>query len=341
MMTNATMRDVAERAGVSTTTVSHVINKTRFVSDDNRKKVQEAMDALGYQPNAIAKSLRQKSTKTIGLVISDISNPFFTSLIRGVEDSVNASGYNLILCNTDEKPEKEHTYLHVLHQKQVDGIIMAPTGSNRGYLSGLVEKGFPLVFIDRRLDGFSCPSVLVDNENGAYHAVSHLIRLGHRHVGIVIGLQDVSSTVERLNGYKRALSDHGLPFDPALVQPGGSKVGSGLEAGLKLLDASPCPTAIFATNNLMTIGVMHALQERSIRCPEELAVVGFDDFEWASAFRPFLTTVAQPVYEMGRAAAEALIMRIRNKTAKVKNVTLECRLIVRESCGSGHSTAAR
>ena len=165
-----TMKDVAERAGVSATTVSHVINKTRFVSEEVRARVLQAMEELNYQPNAIARSLRQKATHTIGLIISDISNPFFTSLVRGVEDVANKKGYNLILCNTDEKPEKEQMYLHILRQKQVDGIIMAPTGGNYEYINDLVKKRFPIVFIDRYLDGIEAPAVLVNNEEGAYQA---------------------------------------------------------------------------------------------------------------------------------------------------------------------------
>jgi LacI family transcriptional regulator len=356
-MAAATMKDVAERAGVSTTTVSHVINQTRFVSEENRSKVQEAMKALGYQPNAIAKSLRQKSTNTIGLMISDIANPFFTSLIRGVEDVANAAGFNLILCNTDEKPEKEYTYLDVLQQKQVDGVIVAPTGENLDYFEALVDNGFPMVFIDRRLEGIACPAVLADNENGSYEAVSHLIGLGHRRIGIVVGLLGVTSTTERLRGYQKALAEHGLPFDKELVLPGKSKVESGREAALQLLALTARPSAIFATNNQMTIGVMRALHEQGVRCPDDMAVVGFDDFEWASAFRPLLTTVAQPVYDMGRVAAETLIERIRNKgetgdkggagvTGKADRagakqvITLGCTLVVRESCGAGGAAAA-
>jgi LacI family transcriptional regulator len=331
-MNNITMKDVGKLAGVSATTVSHVVNKSRFVSDNVKKRVLKAMEELNYQPNAIAKSLRQKSTLTIGLIISDISNPFFTGMVRGVEDTAAKFGYNLILCNTDENPDKERDYLHILRQKQIDGIIMAPTSGNSYYIGDLVKKGFPIVFIDRYLKEVDAPSVLVNNEEGAYQAIKHLIYLGHKEIGAIIGLDNITSTSERLNGYRRAVEEFGLTVKNSLIKQGNSKVAGGYQATLELLDIPSPPTAIFAANNLMTIGVMNALRSKSIRCPQDVAVIGFDDFEWASTFRPYLTTVAQPVYELGSKAAEVLIKRIRKE--KSGNILLGCNLIVRESCGS-------
>lgn len=328
-----TMKDVAERAGVSATTVSHVINKTRFVSEEVKTRVLRAMAELNYRPNAIARSLRQKTTHTIGLVISDISNPFFTNLVRGVEDVANKKGYNLVLCNTDERPEKERTYIHVLRQKQIDGLVMAPTGGNQDFISALVEEGFPLVFVDRYLDGIGVPVVAVDNREGAYRAVKHLIDLGHERIAMITGLPSITSTAERFEGYKRALAEHGLVADSGLTRQGNSRVDGGYSAAIGLLEMCPRPTAVFVANNLMTIGVMRALQDKGVRCPEDVAIVGFDDFEWASAFRPFLTTVAQPVYELGKTAAEMLVKRIGKKRPRMEKVVLKSSLIIRESCG--------
>lgn len=327
-----TMKDVAKRAGVSATTVSHVINKTRFVSKDVKARVLRAMEELSYQPNAIARSLKTRATQTIGLIISDIANPFFTGLVRGVEDVANSKGYNLILCNTDEKPEKERMYIHVLMQKQVDGIIMTPTGGNREYIAGLVKKGFPLVFVDRYLEDVEAPAVLVDNEEGACQAVEHLIMLGHTRIAIITGLRR-TTIVDRLKGYERALEKHGLVIDLGLIKAGSSSVDGGFEATLELLALDPRPTAIFPTNNLMTIGAMRALQSRGIRCPEDIAVVGFDDFEWASAFRPFFTTVSQPVYDEGKTAAEVLIAQMKGRKVAAGRTVLKSTLNVRESCG--------
>lgn len=332
------MKDVARRAGVSTATVSHVINNSRFVSDPVKQIVFQAMEELQYRPNAIAKSLRQKSTHTIGLVISDIANPFFTSLVRAVEDVANRKGYNLILCNTDEQPDKERVYLDVLMQKQVDGIIVAPTTGNTAYFRELAERNFPLVFIDRHLDEVNVPAVLVDSEDGAFQAVSHLIRLGHRRIGLVTGLTTVTTTGDRRRGYERALAEFGLPLDPALIRQGNSQVPGGQEGGLALLRLPLRPTAIFATNNLMTIGVMRALHDEGLQCPQDLAIVGFDDFDWASSFRPYLTTVAQPVYDLGKAAADLLLARLERKSKPKQRVVLKGTLIVRESCGAAASS---
>ncbi len=332
-MGNVTIRDVAELAGVSPTTVSHVINKSRFVSPDTKARVFEAMRELSYQPNAIARSLRMKTSNTIGLIISDISNPFFTNLVRGVEDVANSRGKNLILCNTDEKTDKEEMYLRILRQKQVDGIIMAPTSGSSKFLQQLLESGFPLVFIDRLLDGIDVPTVTVNNGEASCDAVRHLTGLGHTAIGIVTGMRGISSTAERMKGYERALSESGIAVDEQLVVEGRSRVEGGYDATVRLLGLKPRPTAIFATNNLMTIGVMRAVRDCGLRCPEDISVVGFDDFDWASAFHPFLTTVAQPVYEIGTTAVELLFKRMGAKRIQVdpERVVLKAKLVVRES----------
>lgn len=331
-MGNVKMKDVAKRAGVSVATVSYVINNTKNVLPETRERVIRALTELDYRPNSIAKSLRQKMTNTIGVIISDASNPFFTSMFRGIDDVFTKLGYQLIVCSSDEKPEKERKYLELLSQKQVDGIILAPTGGNRNYINDLLRSGLPMIFIDRYLEDVKIPAVVVDNTEASYQATQHLINMGHRRIGILVGLKDISSTKERLNGYEAALKANGIPLDPELIKSGYSNTLEGYKAMLELLNLPSRPTAVFGTNNLMTIGLMQALQNNHVKCPEEIAVVGFDDFEWATAFRPFLTTVAQPTYELGKTAAE-MLLKSREEEIKVTRVILHCQFMIRESCG--------
>lgn len=331
-MGNVKMKDVAKKAGVSVATVSYVINNTKNVLPETRERVVKALTELNYHPNAIAKSLRQKMTNTIGVIISDTSNPFFTSMVRGIDDVVTKLGYQLILCSSDEKPEKERKYLELLSQKQVDGVILAPTGGNVPYINDLLHRELPIVFVDRWLEGVKALSVVVDNEEASFQATQHLISLGHERIGIIVGLKELSSTKERLRGYEAALKANGIPVDPQLIKAGYSNTLEGYKAALEFSTISPRPTALFGTNNLMTIGLMQAIQNSHVRCPEEIAVVGFDDFDWATAFRPFLTTVSQPTYELGKTAAEMLI-KSREEELKVNRVILECQLMIRESCG--------
>lgn len=332
----ATIDDVAREAGVSISTVSHVINGTRFVADPTKERVLGAIELLRYEPSSVAQSLKRDKSQAIGLLITDISNPFFTSLVRGVEDVASQAGYSVILCNTDEDPHKELSYLRVLRRKRVDGILLAPTGTRQPYLDALVEAGFPVVCIDRLSPGHACDAVLVENVAGAHAAVEHLIRLGHRRVGVISGLAPVGTSSERLEGYRQALRAHDLAEDPRLVREGNSRLDGGYRRMLELLDLSTPPTAVFTTNNLMTLGALAALQARGVRVPDDLAVVGFDDFEWAVVLRPRLTTVAQPTYEIGTTAANLLLERVEKRSDDPpRRVVLATRLLVRESCGAG------
>jgi LacI family transcriptional regulator len=337
-----TTRDVARRAGVSSSTVSHVLNDSRFVSDDKRQRVLQAMDDLGYEPNAVARSLKVNRSTTLGLIISDISNPFFADVIRGAEDVAQANGYTLILCNSDEDPVKEATYLRELRAKRVDGLLLAPAGHAHEYLRKLVRACFPIVFLDRDLGSLPIAAVVLDNEAAAYEAVSHLIRLGHRRIAAVSGRPFISTTTERLAGYARALREAGLAIDEHLVASGGSRVDGGAQAAAQLLALDPRPTAVFSGNNLMTIGVLSALAAHGLEVPGDMAVVGIDDFPWADVLRPRLTTVAQPTYELGRVSTELLlkVMRAGPSTAP-ERVVLTGTLRVRESCGSRDGPARR
>lgn len=332
----ATLADVARAAGVSLATVSHVINETRFVSDGTKQRVLQAIEDLHYEVNSVAQSLKRNRTQVIGLIISDITNPYFTSLVRGVEDVAQRAGFSVILCNTDEDPEKELRNLQVLRRKRVDGVLMAPTGVRHDYLNRLIESSFPIVCFDRVLPDVPCDSVLLDNVSGAFQAVRHLIGLGHRRIGIITGLGRVGTSSDRLTGYRRALKDSGIAEEPALVREGNFRLDGGYAQALELLALPNPPTAIFSTNNLMTLGALAALQSRGIRVPQDVAVVGFDDFEWAVILQPRLTTVAQPTYEIGKTATELLIERVEHRTAdEPRRIILQPQLVIRESCGSG------
>lgn len=324
----ATIRDVAKRAGVSVATVSYVINGSKPVAPETAARVRQAMEELDYHPNAVAQSLRTRTTHVIGVVVSDIANPFFAALVRGAEDYARQNGYSLIICNTNERLENERTYLDLLYRRRVDGLLLAPTGKNDDLIGRLIDRGMKLVLIDRTLPNHKAPAVLSRNEEGAYQATSHLIAYGHTEIGVVLGLPDVSTTRERFEGYRRALREHGLEPSPRLEVYGYSRVAGAREACLALLSRPDPPTAIFAMNNLMTIGVMQAIRQLGLRCPDDVSVVGFDDFEWAEAFDPPLTTVAQFPYEIGRQAAELLLSLLSGEEVEgeVKRLPVELRV---------------
>jgi LacI family transcriptional regulator len=331
----ATVADVARVAGVSGATVSHVLNGTRYVSDETKQKVQRAIEELRYEVNSVAQSLKRNRSQMFGLIVSDIANPFFTAVVRGVEDVAQRRGYNVILCNTDEDPARELRSLQLLHQKRADGVLLSPTGIHHGYLDRLLEAAYPLVCFDRVLPGVSCDAVVLDNVAGSYQAVDHLVALGHRRIGIVGGVGRVGTSTERLEGYRRALLANGIIEEPDLVREGNSRLDGGFARTIDLLELPNPPSAIFVTNNLMTLGAIAALQSRGLRIPGDVAIVGFDDFEWAMILRPRLTTVAQPTYEFGQMAAELLIARIEQGVGDApRRVLLTPTLRIRESCGA-------
>jgi LacI family transcriptional regulator len=333
-----TVRDVARHAGVSTSTVSHVLNRTRFVSDDLRERVTAAMLELDYEPNAAARMLSLKRSNTLGLIVSDIRNPFFSSVARGVEDVAQEHGYTVVLCNSDETLARETACLKALQSRQVDGVLLASAGAADEYVTRLIQAGCPVILVDRDLPGVGAPAVVLDNEGAAYSAVRHLIERGHRRIGMISGRHSISTTIERVAGYERALREAGLQPDARLVISGESTSEGGAEATHQLLDIEPSPTAIFSGNNLMSIGALHAISSRDLSVPDDVALVGFDDFPfpWSDAFRPHLTTVAQPTYELGRRSAEMLLHMLRQSTppqAELR-VVLEGKLVIRESSGA-------
>jgi LacI family transcriptional regulator len=331
----ATIKDVAAHAGVSVATVSAVINSNKYVSPGLAQRVYESITALDYERNGLAQGLKKHTSHTIGLIISDITNPFFTSVVRGVEDVANARGYSLILGNTDEDPKKEMSYMRLLESKRVDGLIVAVTLGNHAYLRSWPTHRLPLVGIDRIPSELGIDAVLLDNVAGAQQAVEYLITLGHERIGIVAGLPGIITTQERLTGYKQALEAHGIPLDPALIVEGNSRIEGGERGALQLLTQETArPTALFVTNGLMIIGALQALNRVGLRCPQDVALVGFDDFAWAAVMHPQLTTVCQPTYEIGQKAAQLLFERLEKRDAAPQVVRLQPQLIIRESSGA-------
>lgn len=329
-----TVQDVARHAGVSVATVSYVLNGTRFVSAGLRERVLAAVRELHYEPNAAARTLRSNRSHTLGLILPDLRNPFFTETVRGVEDVAEGHGYTVLLANSDEDPQREATHLRVLRAKHVDGLILAPAGGAYPELDELVDMGFPLVLLDREVAGLGTSVVMLDNEAAARAAVDHLIRLGHERVGMIAGRPPISSTVDRQRGYRRALDEAGLAFDEQLVATGGSTIDGGKAAATILLEQPSPPTAIFSANNLMTIGAVMAIERHGLAVPGDVALVGFDDFPWADVFRPRLTTVAQPLYELGRTAAELVLKQLSGVGHDPERVLLPGTLVVRDSSGA-------
>ncbi len=331
-----TIRDVARDAGVSVATVSHVINDSRNVSPSTRKRVLAAIEKLRYRRDGVARSLRRNKTGTLGVMISDITNPYFSDLFRGIEDTVYGfrEKQNFILCNTEEDPAKERMYLDVLLEKRVDGLIVAPAGGNSDYFAELAASGLPFVFVDRTLPGVPCDCVVVNNRKSSRKIVSHLIGLGHRRIVLAQALLKADSIEDRIEGFHEAHMAAGLKFDPKDIVESRSDIDAATHAGLQLLDRGPLPDAIYTTNNFMTVGIMRAIAQRNLDCPRDIAIAGFDDFPWATAFHPRLTVIAQPAYTIGREATGLLFDRMtkRRAGAPVKLV-LNAELLLRESCG--------
>lgn len=330
-----TIRDVAARAGVSSTTVSHVINHTRPVSADLLARVQQAMAELGFQPNALARSLRRKRTHTLGLIVPDSANPFFAEVGRGIEDTCYSSGYSVILCNSDGDPGRELLYLDLLAQKQVDGILLVPAGE-QAKPAALPVRNIPLVLIDRDIPGFLVDVVQIDNIAGGYLATRHLIDLGHRRIGYIGGPQHLSPVPDRSAGYRKALQEAGLPIIADLIVEGDFHDAGGYSGAQQLLDLADRPTAIFAGNDLMAIGALAAARERDIGVPQPLSVIGFDDIHLAGYLNPPLTTVAQPKYDLGVVAAQLLFARLADPDLPPQRRLLQAQLVVRQSTAAWH-----
>jgi LacI family transcriptional regulator len=323
----ATMSDVARLAGVSVTTVSHVINGTRPASAATKRRVLAAIERTGYAPNTIARALARARTQSLGLAIGGLGNPYLSELIAAVERAATAAGYTLLLGDTRDDPEHELRIVRALAERRVDGVLLAPSGlSGVEFLAGQAP---PVVLLDRFLD-VPLDQVGAENEAPTAELVAHLAGLGHTRIGMVAGVAGLSTTVERVAGYRRGMADAGLA---PLVVEGGSQRDLARAAAHELLALEDPPTALVSGNNFMTIGILRALAERSRRVPQDVALVGFDDFEWADLLSPRLTVIAQPVAEIGARAVELLLSRLEDPSLATRRVRLAASFRHRESCG--------
>ena len=328
------MADVARLAGVSESTVSHVLNETRIVKAATAERVQQAIGTLRYSPNTVARSLARASTMSIGVALSDIANHYFTDIVHGIESATSAQGYMLLLANTHDEPDAELRVVRELQQRRVDGVILSVSGSAPNpALSHLMANEIPVVIIDRLIDA-PVDQVGLENKRASGELVSHLVSLGHERIGYICGLAQLSTSEERLVGYRAALRRAGIRADPALERPGRSRSEPARLATHELLAMDEPPTAIIGGNNVMTLGVMRALSEAGRKVPDDIAVVSFDDFEWADLFSPRLTTMAQPAEAIGRRAVDLLIQRFHDPGLAPRTVRMRGELRVRESCGA-------
>jgi len=336
-----TIRDVAKLAGVSIATVSHVINETRYVSDELVYRVKNAMEELDYHPNLLASSLRGGETKTIGLIIPDISNQFFAEISRKIEDNGLAHGYSLIICNTDDNPEKEKRYIDILLSKQVDGFIFISAGDETDSLLKPISKGIPIVVADRYIENPNVNTVVVDNFDGGYQATKHLISLGHKRIGFISGSLTVSPSSDRFEGYKKALIDSNLPVDLSIVVHGDYRYQGGVDAMKKLLSVDPELTALFSCNDMMALGAIRTVYNFGLKIPEDISIIGFDDIPLAKSSYPALTTMAQPTDEMASHIINLFVDMVDFLGSKKRSnkgvfcyqkVVLKTRLIERDSC---------
>jgi LacI family transcriptional regulator len=326
------MADVAARAGVSKTTVSHVINETRHVEEDTKRRVLQAIDELGYRPSAAARSLTTNRTETIGVIVSDSSNYFFAEVLRGIEDVLRLANYALLVCNTDEILEREEHYLDILIRQRVDGIIAAATSRKWETLNEVEALQIPIVFVDRLFEGLNAPYVGANNKRGASLGASYLIGCGHNEIGILSGFERLSTMRERLEGFKETLRKRDVPLPEEWVVPSPLTIQGGRDAMQQLLSLPHRPTAVFINNNLLALGALLALKDLGLRCPEDVALVGFDDHPWAAVSDPPLTVVRQPAEQIGRTAAEILLALLEGEDADETSVWLECELVERRSC---------
>ena len=343
MATRVTIHDVASHAGVSAMTVSRVINESPRVSADTRRRVQASIAKLGYVPNRLARGLIQRKTGAFGVIVPDVANPFFTLVVRGVEQVAWRAGYHVILCDTQGDVERERGYLEDMVAFQVEGVLIAPVGDrSRPNLRLLTRNNVPFVLIDRSIAGFDADLVQGDSVAGARQLVEHLIGLGHRRIGMVTETSDVSTARDRVEGYREALRDAGIAFEPELVAESSAiDPEMARDSTLRLLALPEPPTAIFAVNNIAVVGVVEGARQQKLEIPGDLALVCFDDIEHVSRLYPFLTVMAQPAETFGTIATQLLFDRFGGRVGERRRiVVLPADFIVRESSGALASAAA-
>jgi LacI family transcriptional regulator len=331
-----TLKDIAKRAGVSATTVSLVLNQgsNSRISESTRNKILHIVKELGYQTNKTPQGVPIAVPPTIGLVFTDVTNPFFTAMAAAIEDVASRYGYNIILCNTQRNLKKEREYLDVLSRRRVDGLIIAPADDQESNVTDFVKRNIPVVFIDRCLEGEEhTNAVLLDNLEGAYLATKHLLDLGHRRIGFISGRRNVMTGKERLKGYQKALHEYQVSLDEHLIGDGFFTVEGGQDATQTLLNLSPAPSALFSSGGVMTVGALLEIKQRGLTLPTDISFISFDDENWCMLTEPPLTVVAQPVNELGISAAQLVIQLIQGwGTEALQRIVLKPKLIERGSC---------
>lgn len=326
------IKDVADAAGVSTATVSRVLANKPHVRQEVKERVMEVVNELNYRPNRVARSLRSRKSSIIGLIVSDIENPFFQQVSRAVEDAAHEMGYSVMLCNNDENPDKEKKYLHLIRDENLAGVILSPTRQTADNFSDLSDLNVPMVVIDRRVSNAEIDNILIDNVQSAHTLATHLIEHGYRRIGGIFGIGSTTGR-ERREGYMQALKDHDIERSSDLVKYANPREEDGFNTTMKLLQLPERPDAILTSNSLLAAGALRALRESKIAIPDEIALVSFDETTWSRLVIPALTVIEQPTYEIGRTATELLIKRIQDPTRSNREVTLKAQLIIRQSCG--------
>jgi DNA-binding LacI/PurR family transcriptional regulator len=331
-----TMKDVAKAAGVHPSTVSRVINDNPNISQNTAKRVLFAIKKLGYTPNALAKSLKTNKIQILGMLIPDITNPFFAGLARGVEDTANQYGFNVILCNTDDCFEKEKTYLRLLEERRVDGLILATAKIRDKSIIELERRRFPYMLLSRNIRGLQENSISIDDITGGYLATQYLIRLGHRNIGHIGGPYNTTAALDRIKGYMKALLHYEIPFNKQYVGEGDFRIKGGYQVMNQFLHLKTSPTAVFTANDLLAVGAIEAIREHGYDVPADFSIVGFDDIRLSSYLSPPLTTIRQPMVEMGSLAITKLLERIEHKLSH-QNILIKPELIERKSCRNQES----
>lgn len=332
----ASIKDVASRAGVSVATVSRVLNDHPAVRPDTRARVLSAVSDLGYRPNAVARSLRTDQTRTLGLVISDVLNPFFTELARSVEDEARALGYSVIIGNADEQPELQDHHVRTLLDRRIDGLLVSPTDGGSPLMLDAVRSGTPMVFVDRWIPGMNVPMVRTDGCDAIRDLVAHLHAIGHRRLAIIAGPAATTTGSERVEAFREALEAFGLPLPDEYIGQGDFRAASGRRVTAAFLDLPNPPDAVFAADNLMALGAMDEIRARGLRVPDDIALAAFDDIAWFVHTDPPITAIAQPTGELGRAAVRSLVALLEGRPAP--SVTVPARLVVRRSCGESEGS---
>lgn len=331
----ATIKDVAREAGVSVATVSRTLSGGQYVSPEVRERVEAVVRSLGYRPNAVARSLRTESTRTLGIVIPNVMNPFFTAAARAVEDAARERGYSLVFGNTDEDPEKEARYLDVLLGKRVDGLVVSPARAASPHLAEVVRAGVPVVFLDRYVEGVEAPVVRADGRAAVRRLVEYLVGLGHEKLAMISGPPETVSGGERLEAFTAEAAERGVPVREGYIRLGDFRRESGARAMRELLELDDPPTAVFAANNLMALGALQALSDSGKSIPDDVSFASFDDVSWFRLMAPPVTAIAQPIPELGDTAARMLLELLEGGSPG--SVILEAELVIRGSCGEARS----